>query len=83
MDCLITVAILGGVLYYNRERMRHVLWGVPEHEQQTLEVDWEPVEEEEKEDPADQLTKLHKLYQEGVLTEEEYEAKKQELLDRM
>ena len=81
MDCFITIAILGGLLYYNRDRMRHVLWGVPEYEQQTLEVDWEPVEEEE--DPADQLTKLHKLYKEGVLTEEEYEAKKKDLLDRM
>ena len=81
MDCLITIAILGGIIYFNREQMRHMLWGVPEHEQQTLEVDWEPVKEEE--DPADQLAKLHKLHQEGVLTEKEYQIKKQELLDRM
>ncbi|MGW5569840.1 SHOCT domain-containing protein [Nocardia thailandica] len=34
-------------------------------------------------DIADQLRKLAELYEAGILTEAEFSAKKQELLDRM
>lgn len=83
MDCLITLAILSGILYFNRGRVRRLLWGYDPGDPQTLEVPWEPIEEQGEQDPADRLTRLHELYEKGVLTEEEYQRKKKELLDQM
>ena len=80
MDCLITVAILVGLALFNRDRIRQLLWGEPSRPRE-IEVPWEPADETAA-DPADRLTRLHDLYERGVLTEEEYKEKKKELLDQ-
>jgi hypothetical protein len=42
-----------------------------------------PIVQEKKEDPYDQLMKLKKLLEEGVITPEEYEEKRRKLLERL
>lgn len=47
-------------------------------EQQSTETDGR-----KSSNQADQLRELYKLYQEGVITEQDYQAKKKQILDRM
>ena len=79
----LVIPILGFVLYLGGNAIMNGMSAKKENKSQDLETDIDQVDQsyDTKKDLSDEIDKLNKLLQEGVITQDEFEKAKKKILD--